>query len=673
MIRAWRTATQVLTTGILSLVALAGAFTAAAQPAPQTSPPAPAPTPTLLTLDGPWHFQIGDDPQWASPTFDDSTWATVSLSKSLTDQNFAAYSGFAWYRLQLTPAQLAIIAGQPAAIMVTPDSVGQAALYINGVEVNQTRGMGSLTMYRSPPFTAALPTSGTVVLAIRTWAGEGVDIRRGLITSVEAGTSPLIGERLALASDRIWDESALAPIGLTFLFLCVAGLGGALYIAQRHHLEYLWLCFLGLSVALDGVAEVVFGLSAVSYGAYSIFANFAGRVFLAITLEFTLLFTASKAKRLVRSVQIAALLLPFLSFIPFHAIYQFFSVALEVVVCAVLCGLLYQAWRGGRRDAAVMLPTFFLAATADSIGTLLDYLAGLHVLPESFAIHSFRIGPVVFGTNDISFAIFLVSLILVILYRFIRVSQDEQRSSAEVAAARSVQSLLIPTELPSNKYFMLESAYFPVNGVGGDFFQVLPLQDESLLLVVGDVSGKGLQAAMNSSTLVGALRNELSHDPATILRHLNRVLIGAVSSHGAVPELDAAPCFATCLCARIYPHGMVTIANAGHLSPYRDGREVEILPSLPLGVIADADYEQFSFQLKRGDRLVFLSDGVVEAVNAHGELFGFDRTQQVAHESARYIASAAQHFGQSDDITVVSIYCASLSAAHAAAEPVSAN
>ena len=178
--------------------------------------------------------------------------------------------------------------------------------------------------------------------------------------------------------------------------------------------------------------------------------------------------------------------------------------------------------------------------------------------------------------SAVAFLIFLASLVAIILYRFIRVSQDEQRSNAEISAARSVQALLIPTQLPSTRNFMLESAYLPIHGVGGDFFQVLPLKDDSLLIVVGDVSGKGLQAAMNSSTLVGALRNELSHDPATVLSHLNHVLIGAVSAPGAVPELDAAPCFATCLCARIYPDGSLAIANAGHLSPYRDGRELEL-------------------------------------------------------------------------------------------------
>jgi len=209
---------------------------------------------------------------------------------------------------------------------------------------------------------------------------------------------------------------------------------------------------------------------------------------------------------------------------------------------------------------------------------------------------------------------------------------------------------------------VLESAYLPVNGVGGDFFQVLPLKDDSLLLVVGDVSGKGLQAAMNSSTLVGALRNELSHEPSTVLEHLNHVLIGAVSSPGALPELDSAPCFATCLCARIYPDGTLIIANAGHLGPYRDGREIELLPGLPLGVIADAQYEQTTYQLNSGDRLVFLSDGVVEAANAEGELFGFERTQQVSNESARYIAQTAKRFGQTDDITVVSLYVAARTA-----------
>jgi serine phosphatase RsbU (regulator of sigma subunit) len=330
--------------------------------------------------------------------------------------------------------------------------------------------------------------------------------------------------------------------------------------------------------------------------------------------------------------------------------------------------LLFRAWRRGRPEAGVMLLPFFLAASADSLDTVLDYAASKHWIANRFASHRFHLGPIEFSTSDVTFTIFLASLMAVILYRFIRVSEEEQRSVAEIEAARSVQALLIPTQLPSNRNFMLESAYLPVNGVGGDFFQVLPLQDGSLVIVVGDVSGKGLQAAMNASTLVGALRNETSHDPATVLNRLNHVLLGSGAAAGAAVNSKTVVSFATCLCARVYPDGQMTVSNAGHLSPYRDGREMELKADLPLGVIANSQYVQDTFLLDVGERIIFLSDGVVEATNAQGELFGFERTQQVSNEPALYIAQTAKRFGQNDDITVVSLYFAARTARKVRAE-----
>jgi hypothetical protein len=624
----------------------------------------------LLKLDGPWRFQVGDDPRWADPAFDDSNWAAVSLSQPLVNQGLDAYSGFGWYRIHLGPqqmAQLAALTGNgPASLLVQSNSVGQLAAYVNGEEAGHTRGMTDrLEEYQSLPLEIPLAPAnagGSMVLAIRSWAGPTVTIRSGLVSEVELGWPDAISERVAVARDRQWDEQAIAAMVVAFLFLCVALLGAALYLAQRHHLEYLWLALLCLSVAVGGADDAAFGLGAMPLDVYRVLTLFTGRIFMAVTLEFVLRFTGSSARTTVRIAQGIFLLVPFLSLLHFEETYEAVGVGAEIFFCGLVCVLLFRAWRRGLGEAGVMLLPFFLASTGDSVDTVLDYLASKHWLPESFASHRFHAGPIEFSTSTIAFSVFLASLVAVILYRFICVSQDEQRSNAEVSAARSVQALLIPTQLPSNSNFMLESAYLPVNGVGGDFFQVLPLKDDSLLIVVGDVSGKGLQAAMNSSTLVGALRNELSHDPATVLNHLNRVLLGAVPVPGAVPELDSAPCFATCLCARIYPDGTLTVANAGHLSPYRDGREMALLPGLPLGVIAESEYEQTTFQLKRGDRLVFLSDGVVEATNASGELFGFERTQQMSNESARYIATAAKHFGQTDDITVVSLYVASKAA-----------
>jgi hypothetical protein len=653
--------TQCLAVCLLALLSVP----LAAQPAPQQ----PTPLPAVLELDGPWRFQLGDDPAWSDPVLDDSAWRSVVLSRPLTAQAFDTYHGSAWYRIHLTAEQLAPSGVRAQALLVTPNSVGQLAVFVNGIDSGRTPGMTDPpSMIQAAPFLVPLPSSGPVVIAIRSWAGADTFIRRGLLTQVEAGPSTTLAQRLDYAADRRWNRQAVADFILAFLFVAFAGFGLALFLAQRGHSEYLWLVFLGLSVAVSASAEAAYGLGAFSLEAFRIFNQFSGHIFMAITLEFVLRFTQSPFRRTVRGVQIAVLLLPFLYLLPVHFSYEILAVAAEIVFVLLVCALLYRAWRSGRTDAGVMLFPFFLAATADSIDTLLDFLAGHGWIPLEYASLRLHLGPVVFGVGAISYSVFLASLVSVILYRFIRVSQLEQRSSAEIAAARGVQSLLIPTQLPSNQHFMLESAYLPIHGVGGDFFQVLPLPDESVLLVVGDVSGKGLQAAMNSSTLVGALRNELSHDPATILAHLNRVLLGAVASPGQIAELDAAPCFATCLCARVHTDGRVVIANAGHLSPYRDGRELALPPGLPLGVIADVTYEQTEFQLNRGDRLVFLSDGVVEAANAQGELFGFERTQQVAHESARYIASTAKHFGQTDDITVVSLYLASRTAQPAPAE-----
>ncbi len=639
---------------------------------PATSAPVAAPVQgvqAVLNLNGPWRFQVGDDPQWADPAFDDSKWQTVNLNEPLTAQGLDSYSGYAWYRIRVQPEQLAAITSSspnsPLELLAVPDSVGQLTVFANGFKEGDTKGMTtSPSMFQSSPLVVTLTTSAGTVLAIRTWAGAQVEIGRGLLDKVEVGPHDEIADKLATAVNRQWDERAVAPIVVAFLFACVTLLAGALFLSQRHHNEYMWLALLCLSVAAGGAAEAAFGIGQMSLNAYGIFASFTGYIFMAVTLEFVFRFTGADWRRTVRWVQVTVLVFPFVYLLRLEQTYEALSVAAEVVFCSLVCFLLFRAWRRGHGEAGVMLLPFFLAATADSADTILDFASSKHWLPDGFAYHHFHFGPIEYRTGTIAYVVFFGSLIAVILYRFVRVSEEEQRSSAEISAARSVQALLIPTQLPSNKNFVLESAYLPIQGVGGDFFQVLPLKDDSLLIVVGDVSGKGLQAAMNSSTLVGALRNELSHDPATVLEHLNHVLIGAVSSPGAVPDLNAAPCFATCLCARIFPDGTLMVANAGHLSPYRDGRELELEPNLPLGVIAGTHYEQNTFQLDRGDRLVFLSDGVVEAMNSKGELFGFERTKQVSNESARYIAQTAKRFGQSDDITVVSLYLVSRAAEH---------
>ena len=481
-------------------------------------------------------------------------------SRPLTEQGLDSYSGYAWYRLRLQPQQLSQISklpgNQPSGLLLTSDSVGQLAAYINGVESGHTRGMTDHpAMYQSPPFIVRLTpalANGTILLAVRTWAGPETTIKRSLLANVELGALDDINDRLNLAIERHWDQHVVAIVIVSFLFFCVAALGATLYLAQRHHSEYLWLALLCLSVAVTGTVEIAYGQALIPLSIYSVLNLWTGRVFMAVTLEFVLRFTASQHRKLVRGVQIAVLLLPLLALLKLEAIYQFFSISAEVVFCVLISVLLFRAWRRGRREAGIMLLPFFLASTADSVDSILDFAGSKHWIAEGLASTHSHLGPIEFTASAVNYTVFLASLISVILYRFVHVSQEEQRSTAEIEAARSVQAMLIPTQLPSNRNFMLESAYLPVNGVGGDFFQVLPLKDESLLIVVGDVSGKGLQAAMNASTLVGALRNEISHDPATILNHLNLVMVGEDLRPSAGRNSKAGPEFCNVsLCANL--------------------------------------------------------------------------------------------------------------------------
>ena len=129
-----------------------------------------------------------------------------------------------------------------------------------------------------------------------------------------------------------------------------------------------------------------------------------------------------------------------------------------------------------------------------------------------------------------------------------------------------------------------------------------------------------------------------------ILRELNRSLTGNL--HGG---------FVTCLAMRIHADGAVALANAGHLAPYHNGVEIPMSPSLPLGIIVDAEYTETSLRLTPGDTFTFFSDGVVEAQSPTGELFGFERTGSISRKSAQEIADVAQAFGQEDDITVLTL------------------
>jgi serine phosphatase RsbU (regulator of sigma subunit) len=160
------------------------------------------------------------------------------------------------------------------------------------------------------------------------------------------------------------------------------------------------------------------------------------------------------------------------------------------------------------------------------------------------------------------------------------------------------------------------------------------------------VSGKGLKAAMHGTLIVGAFRAIAQEEfsPVKILGRLNLQL--AASSGESI---------ATCLVLHLMPEGRGVFANAGHLAPYYNGKEIPCSSGLPLGLTPHNEYIESVLQLDPGDTVTLLSDGVVEARNHAGELFGFERTRAISGESAQTIAEAVLSFGQEDDITVLTV------------------
>lgn len=232
--------------------------------------------------------------------------------------------------------------------------------------------------------------------------------------------------------------------------------------------------------------------------------------------------------------------------------------------------------------------------------------------------------------------------------RHVKVQLDKTLLDSEMAAAREIQRVMVPEAAPPVAGYAIESVYRPAAEVGGDFFQMIPLQTGRTLVVIGDVSGKGLRAAMIVSMIVGMLNSESGHteEPAEILTELNRRLCGR--THGG---------FATALVVRLEEEGRAAWANAAHPPAYLNGVEIQTAGSMPLGLLENATYEQTTMDLSPGDRMVLITDGIPEAQNQARELLGFGRVEILLRKgaSAREMAEAAQRHGQEDDITVISI------------------
>lgn len=624
-------------------------------------------------LAGPWKFRLGDDPAWSKTDFDDSGWdsmdltppegsadATLGISGYLpgwTARGYKGHSGFAWYRLRIHVEG----ANRRLSLKMPSDADDAYQVFVNGQKIGEFGSFTDkrVTAYSTLPQAYRLPRgvgNGDMSIAIRMWMDSATPFNSpyagGLHEPPVLGYASLMSALVRLDYDDIAHVVGSGFLESLILIMALI-MAVALFWLDRKEQSYIWLalvCMVTLvsnslvllvnfTPSIGQELEVVLVnviLTPLRIGLWVLFWGYWFRVWHIGRLHRKVWFLVALlviGTAMVRPplygqqvpVRYAAAIVPFL------------------LVVKLLLGLLLfaVAYKGFRRQKT----EGWMAGAAVLLVVIANYqreLRQIHV-KTTFSILGFSIS---LGTMATILSLLVITVML--LRRFIHAQRLKELWKLEIQQARHVQQVLIPNRLPKVKGLEIESEYRPAREVGGDFFQILPGERQgTALIAVGDVTGKGLQAGMLVALIVGAIKTAVQHteDPVEILGSLNEQLC------------DREHASATCLVMRIDPNGEVVLANAGQLPPYLNGKEIEMEGALPVGIMSGAEFSVMSFKLQEGDSLMLMSDGVIEAQDSQGKLFGFERIDAMLRGSttAREIAVAAQNFGQEDDILVLRV------------------
>ena len=587
-------------------------------------------------LDGPWLLYEGDPPGGESASADPRPGQTYELGSGRIPTQRPQ---IVWLRATVTSDE-----DLPNPALLVNPNAGDCQVFVNGQKAVDCSSWPRTTSAARRWFLVHLP-SGPAQIAIRIVGPLGGPARVPHRGDVLIGRAPVL-ETIRTATDAIHLYQVL-PQAL----LCVGELlGGVILLLVFRNdpsgREYLWFAaflFLDGTMSLESVFNWVYPLLPHVLSPLTDSLGMIGRY--APLVGFIAAFTGVRLNRWMRGYQILLLGIPLLFGVPFLSERmawlrwpdKAFAVTLLVVQVPFIVGALGYLgwrWRRGNKEAGLLLPSFLLGSAFEVLGITIP------------SFRDFHVGRFAFEYDDLSMFFFLISIGPVLLFRHRRITIDHERASAELEAAREIQQQLVPKSIPALTGCHIEAAYLPAEEVGGDFYQIVSRSDGSVVLAVGDVSGKGLKAAMTGMLAIGALRILAVEGlgPAAILMRLNSELVN--TSNGG---------FVTCFCGVLDASGNLRYANAGHVAPFCNGREIEVTGALPLGIDPNTGYEESTLALDPGDRLTLLSDGVVEAQSATGELFGFERTREISAQTAQSIAEQAQRFGQIDDITVLTL------------------
>ena len=601
-------------------------------------------------------FIGGDDPAFARTDYDDSKWLPADDKRPIHEILPNSHPEVVWQRIHVK-----VSPNQTGLGIETRDVSDVFEVYVNGQKLLES---GHFTPWGAHTYHVRLVVripdaqiaTGNLVIAIRahlkpSWLSKSSQAAF-FAEMVTLGQETALSDHAVLA---VLYENAFNWL-VAFMGIGLGVVSFALFMTQRQQKEYLWLALQGLNWCIGLPIDITqsfrtlpvgFDYRDTLFGMLGDFFTFL-MIFAFVRLKFggwlrTYIVLSCVCVVAVKWVGLSGVSLPTsitILRVPFLAIYA-------IVLPAVLIAHLR---RGNREESILLIPVISTAVVAffSAIVAVMEAIPALRTAGDQLnqKVSNLHLGPFALNIGMVGALIYYTSLAIIIVQRATRTSRQQTLLEGEMAAARQIQQIILPEQIETIPGFTVESVYQPAQQVGGDFFQVLPSGEGGLLLVLGDVAGKGLPAAMLVSVLVGAIRAtaEYTHAPAELLASLNERMMGRTKGG-----------FSTALAAYMAADGTVIIANAGHLSPYLDGHEIELPGALPLGIMSGATYETTQFELAPGSRLTFYSDGVVEAQNEKGQLLGFERGQEISKQPAAAIAEIAKRFGQSDDITVLAI------------------
>ena len=241
-------------------------------------------------------------------------------------------------------------------------------------------------------------------------------------------------------------------------------------------------------------------------------------------------------------------------------------------------------------------------------------------------------------------------------------ARDRERIEQELKVAQLIQQQFLPKTVPDLPSWHVAAFYRPARTVGGDFYDFIPLPDGRLMVVIGDVTDKGVPAALVMASTHALLRGAGPRliSPGEVLAYVNDLLCADIPAH----------MFVTCLALVLDPAtGRLEFANAGHDVPYvhtQGGVKELRARGMPLGLMPGMAYEEKTFQMRPGDSVLLHSDGLAEAHNAGREMFGFPRVAALVGASTAgegliddclgaLAAFSGPDHEQEDDITLVMI------------------